>query len=110
MLAMKLLHQLWADEIGAVLSSELVLIMTLLVIGMIAGLSALRVAVVQELGDIAGAIGKLSQSYSFGGVTACCASTAGSSFEDLADLCDAPDTPTGGCNSVTPCIDAVCEP
>lgn len=98
------LSRLWVDESGAVLSSEVVLLSTILVLGMIVGLAAFRDSVVQELGDIAGAIGSLNQSYNFGGITACCASVAGSNFTDLADNCDAPDAAGQGCNNVTPCI------
>ena len=75
---MKLLRRLWADEAGFVVSSELVLIATLLVIGLVVGLTSLRNQVVQELGDVAQAIANVNQSYSFSGVTGHHSSTAGS--------------------------------
>lgn len=101
---MVVLCKLWNDDAGVVLSSELVLILTILVIGMIAGLSALQISVVQELGDVAAAFGAISQSYSYGGVTSCCATTDGSFFDDLGDQCDVADTNSGsGGNAVDPC-------
>ena len=73
---------------GFVVSSELVLIATILVIGMIVGLHTVRNAVVQELGDIALAIGSINQSYSYAGATGHSSSTAGSLFDDNEDFCD----------------------
>lgn len=85
---MKVLTQLWQDDSGFVVSAELVLIATILVIGMIVGLATVRDQVVQELGDFGLAIGQLNQSYSFSGITGHTSSTAGSQFIDLTDLCD----------------------
>ena len=59
----ELFRKLWKDEQGFIISAELVLVATLLVIGMIVGLTILRNQVVQELGDLAMAIGMLSQGY-----------------------------------------------
>jgi hypothetical protein len=85
---MKVLRQLWADEAGFVVSSELVLVGTMLVIGMIVGLTSLRNQVVQELGDLAIAIGNIEQSYQYSSVTGHTAATAGSVFVDQDDYCD----------------------
>ena len=49
--------KLWNDEAGFIVSAELVLIATILVLGMIVGLVSVRDQVVQELGDIALAFG-----------------------------------------------------
>ena len=85
---MKMLRRIWKDEAGFVVSTELVLVATSLGIGMVVGLSTVRDAVVQELGDVALAIGNINQSYTYSGVTGCDASTAGSFFADLFDHCD----------------------
>ena len=85
---MKLLQRLWNDEAGVVVSAELVLIGTLLVIGLIVGLSTLRDHVVQELADIAGAIGELDQGYSFSAINGHQAATQGTQFIDTIDKCD----------------------
>jgi hypothetical protein len=55
------------DDCGFVLSSELILILTIGVIGMIVGLNCLQNAIVTELADVANAIGDLNQSYSYVG-------------------------------------------
>ncbi len=85
---MRVLTQLWRDEQGFVVSAELVLIGTILVIGMIVGLATVRDQVVQELGDFALAIGQVNQSYSWSGITGHTSSVSGSAFEDLTDFCD----------------------
>lgn len=88
---MKLFQRLWNDEAGFVISTELALVATLLVIGLIVGLDTIRVAVVQELGDIGMAIGQLNQSYTYAAITGHSAATAGSDYLDESDLCDAGD-------------------
>jgi hypothetical protein len=95
----------WKDQTGFVLTAELVLISTLLVLGLIVGLTAVQSAVVGELNDVGAAIGSLNQSYYYngflsqkgchglgfragygGGVRAF---TSGSAFQDHRDECDA---------------------
>jgi len=85
---MRVLRRLWADEAGFVVSSELVLVGTMLVLGMIVGLTSLRNQVVQELGDLAVAIGNIEQSYQYSSVVGHTAVTAGSQFTDNDDYCD----------------------
>jgi Flp pilus assembly pilin Flp len=85
---MKMLNRLWNDEAGFIVSSELVLVATVLVLGMIVGISSVRNAVVQELADVAAAIGKVNQSYSFSAVTGHNSSTAGSQYVDVNDQCE----------------------
>lgn len=57
------LVKLWNDEDGVILSAELVLIGTILVMGLIVGLANLQDAVVGELNSLGNAIGGSSQSY-----------------------------------------------
>lgn len=91
----KILRRLWCEESGVVISSELILFSTVVVIGMLVGLQTVREAVVQELGDFANAIGNINQSYSYAGVTGHHSSTAGSQLVDVIDDCDVP-VPTAG--------------
>jgi hypothetical protein len=88
---MKVLRRLWADEAGFVVSSELVLVATLLVIGLIVGMTTLRNQVVQELADTGAAIGMISQGYTFSGVQKIdgptFAQTDGSFWDDQLDVC-----------------------
>ncbi|MEZ6056367.1 MAG: hypothetical protein R3C01_06645 [Planctomycetaceae bacterium] len=90
-----MLHKLLNDEAGFIISAELVLVATIVVIGMIVGLSEIQHAVVAELNDVADAIGKLNQSYSYNGFSkinntkgGVGAYTRGSSFVDTMDECD----------------------
>jgi hypothetical protein len=101
---MKMMNQLWNDEAGFIVSSELVLVATVLVLGMIVGISSVRNAVVQELADVASAIGKVNQSYSFSAVTGHNSSTAGSQYIDLNDECEITSN-TGVANTSEVCVD-----
>ena len=90
-----MLRQLLNDEAGFIVSAELVLIATILVLGLIVGLSQVQHAVVEELNDVAHAIGSLNQSYYYSGFratknngNATKSLTRGSAFEDHADSCD----------------------
>lgn len=53
---------LWQADDG-VLSFEWTLVLTLLTIGIVAGLSAARDAIIDELGDVAQAAGAIDQSF-----------------------------------------------
>jgi Flp pilus assembly pilin Flp len=92
---MKTIQLLWADQSGVIVSAELILIATILVIGMVVGLTTIRDQVVQELGDVAQAIANVNQSYSLSGVTGHHSSTAGSFFIDQLDDCDTNIDPAG---------------
>jgi Flp pilus assembly pilin Flp len=76
----QLMLRVWQDDSGALIATEWVFIATMLVLGLVTGLSALSSAINGELLDLANAISSLNQSYSFGGSSGCCASTAGSFF------------------------------
>ena len=60
---MRTWKNLYQDERGFVFSTELLLLATLVVIGILVGMAAWRDSVVQELGDSAVAIGHFSQGY-----------------------------------------------
>jgi hypothetical protein len=85
---LNLLKALRQDEHGVILSTEIVIVGSLLVIGLITGVACLQKSVNGELQDLAGAIGALDQSYSFssfrkaGTLGRCCAYTAGSSYSN----------------------------
>jgi hypothetical protein len=77
---MRCLLMLWRNEVGAVLSTEMVLVGTLGVVGATVGLKALSTSVNEELLDLARAIRSLDQSYEIPGVSRCGAWTAGSAY------------------------------
>lgn len=60
-----LFAQLLRDDRGFVVSAELILVATVVVLGLIAGLATLRNQLVQELGDTAIATSQLNQGYSY---------------------------------------------
>jgi hypothetical protein len=86
------------NQKGFIVSTELMLIATILVIGLIVGLSAVRVAVVTELADVSGAISAVGQTYSFSGAAGHHASTNGSFYQDQLDTCDDGTTQPIGAN------------
>lgn len=53
---------------GFIMTTELVLLVTVMVVGMIVGLVSMRDSVNAEMEDVAEAIGSLDQSYSFDGI------------------------------------------
>lgn len=53
----------WSDEAGFLVSSELVLLATIAVLGTIVGLSEVATAINTELNDVSDAIGALNQSF-----------------------------------------------
>lgn len=57
-----LLNRAWREDEG-VLTFEWILLITLLTIGIVGGISAVRDAVITELGDVAQAMVALDQSY-----------------------------------------------
>lgn len=81
----KITNRLWNDEAGFIVSLELILIATIVVIGMITGLATVRNAVVQELSDVAGAVQDINQSYTFNSAAGPISNTAGSVFVDTMD-------------------------
>jgi hypothetical protein len=82
------LRRLWNEQDGAILSAEIVLVASILVLGTIVGLASLRDAIVTELADVAQAIANIDQSFSFSSVTGHHTFTAGSVFNDTLDFCD----------------------
>jgi Flp pilus assembly pilin Flp len=89
-----MLKNFWNDEAGVIVSAEIVLVLTILVIAMVVGLTAVRDSVTSELADVAQAIANIDQSYSYGGMTGHCAAVNGSAFTDLQDFCDGDGTNT----------------
>ena len=82
---MRQLIRLWQDDCGALIATEWVFVATILVLGLVTGLVAVRQAAITELEEFANAVLSLNQSYSFSGQTNCQSSTAGSAFSDTCD-------------------------
>ncbi len=89
-----MLRAIWKDEGGAIVSIEMVIIITVAVLALIVGWSEVAVAVNSELDDISNAVGKLNQTYQYVGfgspinVIKLKNQYLGSAFNDAADDCD----------------------
>ena len=81
------------DEAGLILSAELVVILTITVLGMVVGLVNLQQAILGEFADLSLAFQSLNQSYATPSFRGCwkiwgrTSWTAGSSFIDIFDGC-----------------------
>jgi hypothetical protein len=60
--------QLYRDDAGFIVSAELVLIATIVVIGMVVGLSEVSHGVNNELNDVGDAFGSVNQSFRYSGL------------------------------------------
>jgi hypothetical protein len=75
-----LLLKLWRDDAGALLTTEWLMVATILIVGVITGFIAVRQAVLARAFDLASPALGGGQSYTFTGQANCAASTGGSSF------------------------------
>ena len=85
---MNILHALKSDENGFIVSAELVLVGTILVLGMIVGLTELSYGVNEELEDVGSAVGGINQTYYYTLASGHKGEVVGSTFLDFADECD----------------------
>jgi len=60
--------EFWSDDVGFIISAELVLVLTIGVLGMVVGLNSVASAINQELNDLSGAFGTIDQSYFYSGL------------------------------------------
>ncbi len=60
--------ELWRDEGGAILSSELTLLSVLTVLGMTTGMTAMRDSVTTQLAETAGSVVSIDPSYRYTGL------------------------------------------
>jgi hypothetical protein len=88
------MRKLFNDEAGFVVSAELVLVLTIAVLGMVVGLTAVRDSISQELIDLSDAFGAANQSFNVAGISKtkntgkAHAGVAGFGFNDKLDECD----------------------
>lgn len=68
----------WRDESGVINTTDYLVFLSIVCLGSIVGLSEVRTSFVQIMGDIAGSLENLDQSYSFsaGGTTSVFSDTA----------------------------------
>ena len=80
--------RLWNEDLGAVVSAEIMLVATILVLGVIVGLKSVRDSVATELADVGQAFANINQSYCYSGTSGHGASSGGGHFQDKQDYCD----------------------
>lgn len=85
----RLIARLWTEEAGFILSTELVLIASLVVLAMVVGLSEVALNINNELEDVASAFGSVNQSFAVKGSRGHQGQGEGGNFQDGADFCDA---------------------
>lgn len=84
-----LITRLLNDENGFLMSAELILIGTIVVLGLVVGLSEVSFAINNELEDVASAFSSMNQSYSArGSHSRGKGRRSGSGFDDERDNCD----------------------
>ncbi len=93
--------RLFNETDGAIVSAEIILVMTILVLGTIVGLKSVRDSVVSELADVAQAIANVNQSYCYSGVCGHAGHSSGGDFQDQKDFCD---TAWGGGGQQSKCV------
>lgn len=97
-----IINRLWTENTGAIVSAEVMLVATILVLGVIVGLKSVRDSVVTELADVGQAFANVNQSFCFSGTSGHAASTGGGHYQDQADFCD-----TNGSNDNGPAAKCV---
>jgi hypothetical protein len=97
---MNVFQRMWIDDGGYIISTEMLLIFVILVLGLIAGMANLRMAIVNELTESAQAILQLTQSFTISGLTGCSGSSGASGATDT------PGTTTLVGTSTAPPIDS----
>ncbi len=83
-----LIHALWNDEAGFIVSAELVLISSIAVLAMVVGLGEISLAVNQELDDVAYAFGVVNQGFRYQGLSGQSGQSNGATSTDGSDFCD----------------------
>lgn len=107
------MRKLFNDEAGFIVSAELVLVLTIAVLGTVVGLASVRDAISTEMCDLASAFGAVNQTYHLRTVSKLAGTTkghglvSGFGYADNSDDCDCigvtftdvcgkPDSSTGG--------------
>ncbi len=82
------MRNFWKGEEGFAFSTEMIVVLTIVICGTIAAWTSLREAVVTEMADVGAAVASLNQSYRFNGVSSHSSQCSGSSYNDARDFCD----------------------
>ena len=83
-----IIAKFWNDQNGSIVSAEIMLVASILVLGVIVGVKSVRDSIVTELADVGQAFSSFDQSFCVSGVCGHGASSRGGQFQDQADFCD----------------------
>ncbi len=84
------LRRLWHDDAGAIISTELLFVTTILGIGLVVGYTGLRNAIVTEMTELGNALLALSQGFTISGMSGDGGSSDGSGVIDTPGSLQAP--------------------
>ena len=79
---MNVLSRMWNDDAGYIISTEMLLIFVILVLGLIVGWANLRMAIVNEFTESANAILAINQSFTISALSGCSGTSGGSNSTD----------------------------
>lgn len=79
-------RKLWTDDTAALIAAEYLFVATILIIGIVVGLTSVRDAINTELAELANAYLALSQGYVISGQVGCSAASDGSQAIDTPAL------------------------
>jgi len=96
---LKSLRKIASDQSGSILTLESIAVAAVIVVGLIAGMAAVRDSVISEMSDLAGAVQDANQSFSFRSAGGHSNTAAGSDFLDTTDHCDDPDDIAGSADN-----------
>ena len=94
-----MLRKLWLDEGGAVITPEITILGTVIVLAVAVAMQGAADAVNSELADTGAAIGNLDQGITIGSSIGHASAKDGWSFTDAPDFCDGADSGAGGDSS-----------
>lgn len=76
------MRRIWNDCDGGVISTELLMVTSVLVAGLASGLTSVRDAVTGEFADVAESVQSLNQGFTFNGIQSPTATSVGSGYVD----------------------------
>lgn len=92
-------RRLRKDNGGFIATIELLFVSVVVLLGLLAGVGAIRDSVISEISDIGGSLQDLNHSYSVFGLVGHSGSTSGMDFTDSLDFCDSPEDGSGAADN-----------
>ncbi len=90
---LQIVRQVRKETSGLIASMELLLVATVILLGMLTGMAAVRDSVVSEISDVGGSLQDLNQSYRIWGLVGHSGHSVGMGYQDGLDFCDSSGDP-----------------